>query len=113
VTGTATAAIGSVSNSTTFIVTLKNPCINPAFVTVQTTPLPRITYQLGSYPTSGFTFETQAFAIVTRPIVHTLCGSLTYTTNSPLYTTAPGTLVYNVNFRTFTIYTVDKKLVGT
>ena len=75
-------------------------------------PLPRITYQLGSYPTSGFLFETQAFATVTRPIVHTLCGSLTYATSSPLYTTAPGTLSYNANYRTISIFTVDKKLVG-
>ena len=63
-----------------FNLIVKNPCIDPAFVTIQSVPLPvGEQYILHSYDLlTRYEFQHDAYTVVTQPIPHTLCGDLDY-----------------------------------
>lgn len=70
-----------VAVSTSFNLRVKNPCIDPDFVSIQTVPLPSgLEYALFSFDaTSRMEFSHSSFIVVTSPIAsHTLCGPLSY-----------------------------------
>jgi len=69
-----------VEDTASFSVTIKNPCIDPAFVAIAFAPgaLRDASYVLFEYPDTGFTFSHDAFSVVTKPFQHAMCGGLTY-----------------------------------
>ena len=66
--------------SATFNLKLKNPCIDPAFLTIDTTALPiGETYSLLDYGSlAKYEFTHTNFMIIAAPEVLTLCGMLSY-----------------------------------
>ena len=59
-------------------VIVKNPCIDPAYVTIGQAVLLDKIYELYENDPVGFQFTHDEFTINTVPIAHTLCGGLTY-----------------------------------
>ena len=117
VTGVA-GNISEVSGFTSFALKVKNPCINPAFVTIDSKALPTgEEYTLHELKvTGGYSFTHTAFEIVTTPISHTLCGDLTYVAtfeSITINTTTKPPMEYDTATRIFTIYSEDFILVGT
>ena len=109
-----------VQGSATFILTLKNPCIDPDFTTIQQVPLPvGEQYILHDYKTAGgYTFTHDPFLTVTTPIPnHGLCGSISYTATfegAAIDTTTKPPMAYDTDTasRTFLIYSEDFGLLG-
>ena len=66
------------SVTASFTLTIKNPCIDIAYVTIEKAELANIEYNLYSYDELGFQFVHDPFRINTVPISHSLCGQLTY-----------------------------------
>ena len=66
---------GSSTASSSFTLTLKNPCIDPNFVSISTLP------QLRSYYTlydDALIYAHTPFTVTTYPSEHSLCGPLIY-----------------------------------
>jgi len=98
---------------------VKNPCIDPAYIVINQTPLPAgKQYILHDYKIAGgYTFTHDPFTIVTSPITHTMCGGLTYTATfngSPINTTTKTStgMAYNTTSLTFEIYSENFGLLG-
>ena len=107
------------SDSADFTLTLRNPCIDPAYIVINQKPLPASEqYILHDFKSvGGYTFTHDAFEIVTSPFQHTLCGDLTYTAtfDSQLIdtTTKPTIGVsYDTSTLMFDIYLEDFSLLG-
>ena len=98
-----------------FTLTIRNPCINSAFVTINQSVLVDKTYQLYSFKPSGFSFNHSPFTVATNPISHTLCGDLVYTSTfmSVAITGASTPLSYSASTLTHTVYSEDITLKGT
>ena len=60
------------------MLTLKNPCIDPAYVTIESMPLVIHSYDLYDFDPTGLQWIHDPFNVNTVPISHTLCGDLTY-----------------------------------
>ena len=76
-----TGQIGNVTpvqNKESFKLTLKNPCIDSAYVSIQTASLLWRNYDLYDHPPLGLHWVHKKFTVKTLPIDHTLCGGLTY-----------------------------------
>jgi len=105
------------SDSATFTLTLKNPCIDPAFVQINQVALPvGKQYYLHDFKAvGGYKFTHNAFEFVTSPISHSLCGGLTYTATfngQAINTLTKPPMAYNTATRTFEIYSEDFSLLG-
>ena len=111
VTYTFTTPGGEVVETPTNIdVTVKNPCVDQAFVTIMESPLNMLQYELttGALPYKAHNF----FKVVTVPIVHDLCGALTYSATydgSPI-TNTDMPLAYEPSTRVFTAESSDVAL---
>ena len=116
VTGTS-GNIVPASGFTTFKLTLKNPCIDPTFVTIQKEALPAgEQYILHDFKAAGgYQFTHQPFTIVASAEALALCGDLTYTATfegSVADGTTKPPMAYDSASRTFTIYSEDFNLLG-
>jgi len=116
VTGTSGPVVAQ-SDTSTFTLTLKNPCIDPAYIEIQQVALPvDETYVLHDFKVSGgYTFAHDAFNIVTQPFQHNLCGGLTYTATfngQAINTTTKPPMAYDTATNTFDIYSEDFILLG-
>ena len=71
-----TATIKKTSN---FNLTLKNPCIDPKYLSIEPVPIPTgLTYELYEFNITGFKWNHDPFVVKTGPIMHSLCGNLVY-----------------------------------
>ena len=115
VTGTAgvktpTAAVA------TFNFQVKNPCIDPAYVTIETKPLVAQNYILydPDPPATGAQWTHDAFVLNTVPVAHSLCGGFTY--EATFMGAAVGLVTAPMSFdtatRTYTFYSEDYGLIG-
>ena len=77
VTGT-TGNVVKKSSSATFVLQVKNPCIDAAYVTIEKAVLLSQVYELHELDPEGLEFIHDAFTIKTLPITHSLCGDLVY-----------------------------------
>ena len=106
-----------VAVSTSFNLRVKNPCIDPDFVYIQTVPLPTgLSYTLYSFDASNrYEFSHSSFIVTTSPIVsHTLCGPLKYqaTFESAPIDSSSVPMAYDSDSQTFAIYSEDLDLLG-
>ena len=93
---------------------MKNPCIDPAFITITSVPLQNTAYVLFEYPGTGFTFSHDPFVITTQPFQHDMCGGLTYlaTFMGNTITAATQPMNYDTATREFNIYAEPFSLIG-
>ena len=98
--------------STSFVLTLRNPCIDSNFVTIDKVDLPtNLQYVLYDFDdTLGYTFTHAPFKVTTRPLVgHSLCGNVYYHVffeNKPVSSgTRP--MKYDTVKRIFDLYSED------
>ena len=108
---------GTLETTQTFLLTLKNPCIDPAFVQIDKVALPAgLTYDLYDFDdTQGFTFSHDPFVVTTTPLVgHSLCGDVHYHVwfEGTLVTDSSRPLKYDTFTRSFDFYSEDMNLVG-
>ena len=111
-----------ISATGVFSLTLKNPCIDIAYVTIQQAELQNIEYYLHSYDLLGFQFVHDPFIINTVPISHNLCGQLTYESTfmtipidnsiSVLSEPLSNPISYDKTMRQHTLYSEDFTLIG-
>lgn len=80
VTGTA-GDVFTTSVSALFNLKVKNPCFDPLYVSITPGNLPAGKYTLfdGSLSSPKNVVKSGSYTVVTSPIAHTLCGSVTYT----------------------------------
>ena len=117
---TGSAGYGTVvEDISSFTLTVKNPCIDPAYIAIHQTPLPAgKQYILHDYKIAGgYTFTHDPFSIVTFPITHSMCGGLTYTAtfNGSSITTSSklsNGMSYDTSSLTFDIYSENFALLG-
>ena len=104
-----------------FTLTLKNPCIDPTFVTIETSVLLNQFYELHEHDPIGFQFTHDPYTIQTVPITHGLCGDLTYTSTfmtaaivslNPVTDPFSDAVGYNPITLTHTVYSEDFALLG-
>ena len=62
-----TGVVEPVSNTSDFTLTLRNPCIDPAFVKVTMVPLTNQTYILHYFNLTGYEWTHPPFQVVTLP----------------------------------------------
>ena len=96
---------------------MKNPCVDPAFVTIDKVALPTgLEYDLYDFDeSSGFTFVHDPFVGTTMPLVsHTLCGDVDFNVwfEGDLVTDSTRPLKYDTLTRNFDLYSEDPLLVG-
>ena len=106
------------SASTTFILRVKNPCLDPKYVKIVPNDLFYMTYTLGSFAPSGMEFEHNRFTVETYPVQHDLCGEITYEAffnGQPVAGTTLNTspLQYDPSTGVFTFFTDSPNLIGT
>ena len=93
--------------------TIKNPCVDPNFVSITPVSLKDQIYELTTMA-PGFEWIHDAFEVTTVPTTHTFCGDINYSAtfmgNVVDSTTSP--LSYDSATRTFSIYTEDTLLIG-
>ena len=77
VIGTAGEEVTETSASPTFVLTVKNPCIDSDYLVINKAPLPVGKQYILHDNTLNIIHDP--FTIVTSPITHTLCGDLYYT----------------------------------
>ena len=119
-TVTVKAVLGTAATleaTSSFQLTVKNPCIDPTFVTIDKGTLPAgLEYDLYAFDDSlGFTLMHDPFMVSTSPLVdHTLCGDVHYKVwfNGNLVTDSTRPLRYNTLTRTFDIYSEDISMIG-
>lgn len=99
------------SASSEFTLVISNPCIDPTFVSVKSTPVPEMYYKLFN---ADFSFQHSEFEVETLPVEHELCGPLVYkATFMDLEidgTSAP--VSYSSELRTFKMYSESMDLIG-
>lgn len=78
-TCTITATIGQVTDSQTFNLRVKNPCMDPAYLQISNVAIPDIFYLLAS--NTGNQWNHQPFVIQGGSQVTSICGGLGYTVN--------------------------------
>jgi hypothetical protein len=100
-----------------FVLTLKNPCIDSRFVTIDKVALPTgLQYVLWDFDDRlGYTFSHAPFTVTTKPLVgHSLCGKVYYHVffeNTPV-TSSSRPLKYDTDHRIFDFYSEDYALEG-
>ena len=89
--------------------TLKNPCIDSNYVTISTAVLLNQVYELYENDPIGFQFTHDPFTVVTTPIAHSLCGSLSYTSTFMAATidSTSTPVSYTQVSRTYSVYSED------
>ena len=100
---------------TEFNLAVRNPCIDPTFVTIEKEPLPvGLEYILYDLKPNGFSFQHDAFTVKTVPIVHSLCGPVFYDTifEGLALTTSSSPMKYDTLTRSFEIYSEALSLIG-
>ena len=78
---TITGEVGNtipITDTATFTLTLKNPCIDSNFVTIEPAVLLNKQYELHEHDPDGLQFIHDPFVVKTLPNPHFLCGDLTY-----------------------------------
>ena len=103
--------------TSSFQLTVKNPCIDPAFVSIDQAALPAgLEYDLYGFDDSlGFTFVHDPFSVSTSPLIgHTLCGDVLYNVwfEGDLITDSTRPLRYDTLTQTFDIFSEDISLIG-
>lgn len=94
----------------TFDLTIKNPCIDSTYVSISSSPLEIIYYNVGEGAKS---FEAHSpFTIVTVPNTHSLCGDISYEGMFNGAAFDGGPLAYNADTRVFTAESQDQTLIG-
>ena len=68
--------------SATFNLKVENPCYDPSYVSITTSPFPAgpfmYTLYFGSLVSPNHIVSHSPYLVTTSPITHTLCGSITY-----------------------------------
>ena len=111
------------TNSASFTLTLKNPCIDTNFVTMSPFDfgIADQRYELYEHDPTGFQFSHNPFIISTLPIDHTLCGDITYTSTfmtaaisdlDPVADPINDAVGYDPTSNTYTVYSEDFNLLG-
>ena len=102
-----------------FNLRVKNPCYDPDYVQIVTSPLPigaPHSYTLFEYASDDpYWFLTHdPWTYQTSPTTHTLCGDITYTATFESVTADETSIpvVYHQSNRTFGIYSDDFSLAG-
>ena len=100
-----------------FKLTLRNPCIDSAYVRINKTPLPKdLVYALYTFKPApeGYKFAHSPYSVTTSPIPHNYCGDVHYQVwlDSELLSISSLPMAYNTISRTFEIYSEDLDLVG-
>ena len=102
-----------------FNLKVKNPCFDPSYVSITTSPFPvgpfKYTLYFGSLASPIQIVSHSPYSVTTTPIFHTLCGSVTYAATfkgavAGLTTLPP--VAYDTSFNTFKIYSEDLGLIG-
>lgn len=103
-----------VTETTSFNLKLKNPCIDPNFVTIVTQPALPQSYILYDLNPTGHQWVHDQFTLQTVPIDHDFCGDFTYeaTFMGDYVDAASLPMVYDADLRRFTIYSEDMDLIG-
>ena len=109
VTGTA-GNVTPTSDSNSFDLTVKNPCIDPNFVTITAPTMAALTYTISSDPAKFASHS--AFTISTLPIPHTLCGNIAYSATFDGTAVNDDPLDYDPVTRKFTADSDDQSLIG-
>ena len=108
-----TAEDGSTTtDSTTMPVVVKNPCVDPKYVTIEVAVFDDLDYniQVGPVPV---TYNPHAvFLVKTKPVDHNLCGSLVYEPRYNGQALTGQVLTYVSATRKFTVSTDDDTLSG-
>ena len=93
-------------DTASFTLEVHNPCIDPAFVTIETVSLDSFDYSVNQ---QAYEWTHQPFDIATVPIVHSLCGALTYgaTFKGDIITVDSVPVKYDNTLKTFQIFTDD------
>ena len=104
----------------TFNLKVKNPCYDPFYVSITTSPFPagpfKYTLYFGFLTSPLQIVSHSSYSVWTAPIFHTLCGSITYTATFKGGIVDSKTLlpvIYDANTNTFKIYSEDLSLIGT
>ena len=104
----------------TFTLKVKNPCHDPSYISITTSPLPagplNYTLYYGSLASPIQIASHTPYLVTTTPIVHTLCGSITYAATFrgkvADFTTLPP-VAYDLGINnTFKIYSENLTLIG-
>jgi len=113
VTGTAGNDVSKTATAS-FILTIKNPCIDPNYVTIQTKPLNDQNYDLYDLAPNGLQWIHDAFVLNTLPFSHTLCGGFTYkaTFKDTAISASSSPMKYETATRTYSFYSEDFGLLG-
>ena len=109
----------TIEKQSTFTLTLKNPCVDPDFVSINKLPLPiGMQYELyDDEPNAGYQFTHDPFTIKTLPFSHSLCGPIDHLVLfmgvqiSPS-ATATSPIKYDSLTHTFELYSEDFDLIG-
>ena len=109
--------LNTLQTTSSFVLTLKNPCIDPTFVKIEKVALPKdIKYTIYDYnDAQGYTFMHESFIVATQPLVgHSLCGELDYAVffENLQVTSSSRPMKYDSVTRTFDLYSEDLKLLG-
>ena len=100
------------TSSTEMNLTVKNPCVDQNFVSIVGSPLNALQYDINTGP-NAYAAHTE-FTVNTVPIVHMLCGDLTYSATykgNPI-STSDMPLAYDPATRVFTGDTSDYGLAN-
>ena len=102
-----------IQNKDSFKLTLRNPCIDQAYISIETASLQYRPYDLYDFPPLGLQWNHQAFQIKTLPIEHSLCGGLTYkaTLNNVAVDSSTTPLTYQQENRAFSYYSEDQRTI--
>ena len=123
VTATSTSIYPTVNSATTemtsFETTFKNPCIDSDYVTISNPALINQVYELYEFDPTGFQFTHHVFEIKTKPIVHTLCGTVSYESTydgdslKDVVSSSSNPVMYHAANRTHDVYSEDISLIDT
>ena len=109
------------TGAASFTLTLKNPCIDPAFVTFPQPAISSQQYELFEHDPTGFKFTHDPVSITTSPIVHTLCGAISYKSTfmtasidgvDAMVDYSQDPVGYDPASLTYTVYSEDASLYG-
>ena len=103
-----------------FNLKVKNPCFDPSYVSITTSPFPvgpfKYTLYFGSLASPIQIVSHSPYSVTTTPIVHTLCGSVTYAATfkgAVADSTTLPPVAYDASINTFKMYSEDLALIGT
>ena len=96
----------------TIEITIKNPCLDPDFLTIEAATLPNFTYILHDESEEGTTFVHPPFTVVAEDSVREICGDLEYSLTEGLNGGALDPyLTYTPEERKVMIYSEDRDLL--